>query len=81
MRRPIESEKLDNLNSIMKKIKSGDDIEAQFKIFSLFWITQPHYRKALINSLKLWHPNLWKMVRRAYYPTLWAENKLLEVIK
>lgn len=71
MIRPIESEKLDNLNSIMKKIKSGDDIEAQFKIFSLFWITQPHYRKTLINSLKLWHPNLWKLVLRAYYPTLW----------
>ena len=71
MIRTIESEKLDNLNSIMKKIKSGDDIEAQFKIFSLFWITQPHYRKALINTIKLWHPNLWKLVRRTYYPTLW----------
>lgn len=36
MIRPIESEKLDNLNSIMKKIKSGNDIEAQFNFFSLF---------------------------------------------
>lgn len=71
MRRPIQSKTQDDLNSIMKKIKSGNDIEAQFKIFSLFWITQPHYRKALINTLQLWHPNLWKLVRRAYYPTLW----------
>ena len=71
MRRPIQSKTQDDLNSIMKKIKSGNDIEDQFKIFSLFWITQPHYRKALINTLQLWHPNLWKMVRRAYYPTLW----------
>ena len=71
MRRPIQSKTQDDLNSIMNKIKSGNDIEAQFKIFSLFWITQPHYRKALINTLQLWHPNLWKMVRRAYYPTLW----------
>ena len=73
MRRPIQSKTQDDLNSIMKKIKSGNDIEDQFKIFSLFWITQPHYRKALINTLQLWHPNLWKMVRRAYNPTLWDQ--------
>ena len=73
MRRPIQSKTQDDLNSIMKKIKSGDDIEAQFKFFLYFWITQPHYRKALINTIKLWHPNLWKMVRRAYYPTLWDQ--------
>ena len=70
MRRPIQSKTQDDLNSIMKKIKSGDDIEAQFIIFSLYCITQFHYRKALINNLRLWHPNLSKMKRRAYYQIL-----------
>lgn len=73
MRRPIQSKTQDDLNSIMTKIKSGKDIETQFKIFSLFWLTHPNYRKALIGSLQLWYPNLWKMVRRAYYPTLWDQ--------
>jgi len=69
MEKPIISEKHDNLSSILEKIKSGKDIETQFKIFSLFWLTHPNYRKALISSLQLWHPKLWKMARRAYYPT------------
>lgn len=69
MEKPIISEKHDNLSSILEKIKSGKDIETQFKIFSLFWLTHPNYRKALISSLQLWHPKLWKMVKRAYYPT------------
>lgn len=71
MEKPIISEKHDNLSSILERIKSGKDIETQFKIFSLFWLTHPNYRKALIGSLQLWYPNLWKMVRRAYYPTFW----------
>ena len=53
MERQVISEKQDNLSSILEKIKSGKDIETQLKIFSLFWLTHPNYRKALISSLQL----------------------------
>jgi len=64
----ITSEKNDNLGSIMKKIKSGKDLNEKFINYSLFYITQPHYVKVINMSLQIWDPKLWKMGKKAYYP-------------
>lgn len=74
----ITSDKNDNLESLMEKIKSGKDLNEKFVIYSLFFVTQPHYIKVINMSLQIWEPELWKIVRKAYYPNLWQRviNKL-----
>ena len=74
----VTSGKNDNLESLMEKIKSGKDLKEKFAIYSLFFVTQPHYVKVINMSLQIWEPELWKMVKKAYYPNLWQRvmNKL-----
>lgn len=78
----ITSEKNDNLESLMKKIKSGKDLNEKFKIYSLFYVTQPHYVKVINMSLQIWEPKLWKMVKKVYYPNLFQRilNKLKQKV-
>lgn len=74
----ISSSENDNLESILEKIKSGANLEEKFKIYSLFYITQPGYRKAINMSIQLWEPELWKKVKKKLYPSLW--DKLINLI-
>ena len=71
----ISSSKNDNLESILEKIKSGTNLEQKFKIYTLFYITQPGYRNAINMSLQIWEPELLKKVKKGYYPTLWDKLK------
>ena len=74
----VFSSKDDNLESIIEKIKSGDNDKNKIVIYSMFKITRPEYTTAINISLQIGEPELWKKIKKAYYPSLWDKimNKL-----
>jgi hypothetical protein len=75
----ITSNKNDNLDSILEKIKSGKNLDEKINIYSMFRITHAHYTKVLNVSLQIWEPELWKIIKRSFYPSLW--QKILNKFK
>ena len=75
----ITSGPKDNLDSILEKIKSGENLKEKFDIYTLFRLTHPGYTIAVNMSLQIWEPYLWKTVKKAYYPTFW--DKLMNKLK
>ena len=74
----IFSSKDDNLESIIEKIKSGDNDKKKIGIYSMFKITRPEYTTAVNFSLQIEEPELWKKIKKTFYPSLWGKimNKL-----
>lgn len=74
----VFSSKDDNLESIIEKIKSGNNDKNKIGIYSMFRITQPKYTTAINFSSQIEEPELWKKIKKAYYPSVWDKimNKL-----
>lgn len=66
----IHATKDDNLDSIIKKILSQKNNESKLGVYSLFFITHSHYITGINVFLKIKDPELWKIIRKLYYPTL-----------
>ena len=62
----IAATKDDNTESIVKKILSRDNPIA---IYGMFKITHPHFIVAVNFTLQIHHPDVWLVIRKAYYPT------------
>jgi len=60
----------DNLDSIIKKILSQESMKSKFSVYSLFYITHKHYIPAVNMLLQFDDPELWKLIRKGFYPTL-----------
>lgn len=65
----MQSTKDDNLNTIIDKIMSAKSLDDKKKIYLMFAITHPHYTKAVNNTLLLFYPDFYKVVRKALFPT------------
>jgi hypothetical protein len=65
----VEATKDDNLNSITKKILSGKDLEDKMTIYLLFTMTHPNYTKVINMNLSMFHPDLHREIRKAFFPT------------
>ena len=65
----IQATKDDNLNSITEKILSGKDLDVKKSIYLLFTATHPHYIKVLHMNLAMYYPDLYKEIRKAFFPT------------
>jgi hypothetical protein len=63
---PIFASKDDNTESIVKKIVSQD---SPIGVYSMFKITHPHFIVAVNFTLQIHHPDVWLVIRKAYYPT------------
>lgn len=74
----VYATKEDNLNSITEKILSGKDLEEKKSIYLLFTVTHPHYIKVLHMNLALYYPDLYKEIRKAFFPT--PLDKLKKII-
>jgi hypothetical protein len=59
----------DNLDSIIEKILSQKSIDSKFGIYSMFYITHNHYIPGVNMLIQINDPKLWKLIRKAYYPT------------
>lgn len=66
----IHATKDDNLDSIIEKILSQKNNESKLGVYSLFFITHSHYITGVNVFLKIKDPELWKIIRKSYYPTL-----------
>lgn len=66
----VQATKEDNLNSIIEKILTQESTESKFSVYSMFFITHRHYIHGINMLLKIKDPELWKLIRKAYYPTL-----------
>jgi hypothetical protein len=66
----IHATKEDNLDSIIEKILSQKNNESKLGVYSLFFITHSHYITGVNVFLKIKDPELWKIIRKSYYPTL-----------
>tara|TARA_B110000003_G_scaffold276037_1_gene320573 strand:+ start:81 stop:416 length:336 start_codon:yes stop_codon:yes gene_type:complete len=62
----IAATKDDNTESIVKKIVSQD---SPIGVYSMFRITHPHFTVAVNFTLQIHHPEVWLVIRKAYYPT------------
>jgi hypothetical protein len=65
----VQSTKDDNLDSITKKILSGKDLKDKMSIYLLFTMTHPHYTKVINMNLAMFHPDLHRDLRKAFFPT------------
>ncbi len=65
----VQATKDDNLDSIIQKILSGKDLNDKMSIYLLFTITHPHYTKVINMNLSMFHPDLHKDIRKAFFPT------------
>lgn len=65
----VQSTKDDNLDSITEKILSGKDLNEKKSIYLLFTITHPHYKKAINMNLSMFYPDLYRDIRKAFFPT------------
>ena len=59
----------DNLDSIIEKILSQKSIDSKFGIYSMFYITHSHYVPGVNMLLQIKDPDLWKLIRKAFFPT------------
>jgi hypothetical protein len=65
----VQATKDDNLDSITEKILSGKDLNDKMSIYLLFTMTHPHYTKAINMNLSMFHPDLHRDIRKAFFPT------------
>ena len=74
----VFSSKDDNFESIIEKIKSSDNDKNKIIIYAMFRITHPKCIKAINFSLQIGEPELWKKIKKVYYPSVWDKimNKL-----
>ena len=66
----VQATKDDNLDSIIEKILSQKSIDSKFGIYSMFYITHNHYIPGVNMLIQINDPKLWKLIRKAYYPSL-----------
>ena len=66
----VQATKDDNLDSIIEKILSKTSIDSRLGIYSMFYITHSHYTPGVNMLLQIKDPELWKLIRKAFYPTL-----------
>ena len=69
----------DNLESIMDKILSQDSINSKFGVYSLFYITHNHYIPGINMLLQFKDPELWKLIRKSFYPTIF--DKMMKFLR
>lgn len=65
----VQATKDDNLDSITEKILSGKDLSEKKSIYLLFTMTHPHYTKVINMNLAVFHPDLHRDIRKAFFPT------------
>jgi hypothetical protein len=65
----VQATKDDNLDSITEKILYGKDLNEKKSIYLLFTMTHPHYKKAVDMNLSIFHPDLHRDIRKAFFPT------------
>lgn len=75
----VQATKDDNLESIMDKILSQDSINSKFGVYSLFYITHNHYIPGINMLLQFKDPELWKLIRRSFYPTIF--DKIMKFLR
>jgi hemoglobin-like flavoprotein len=66
----ILATKDDNLDSIIEKILSQDNLDSKLSIYRLFYITHSHYIPGINTLLQIKDPELWKLIRKSFYPTI-----------
>lgn len=66
----VHATKDDNLNSITDKILSGKDLDEKKSIYLMFTLTHPHYIKVLHMNLAMYYPDVYKEIRKAFFPNL-----------
>jgi hypothetical protein len=66
----VHATKDDNLNSITDKILSGKDLDEKKSIYLMFTLTHPHYTKVLHMNLAMYYPDVYKEIRKAFFPNL-----------
>lgn len=75
----VQATKDDNLESIMDKILSQDSINSKFGVYSLFYITHNHYIPGINILLQFKDPELWKLIRKSFYPTIF--DKMMKFLR
>lgn len=65
----VAATKDDNLSTIIEKIMSGKNLNDKKAIYLLFTMTHPHYTKAVNNTLLIFYPDFYKVIRKALFPT------------
>ncbi len=73
----VQATKDDNLDSIIEKILSQDSIDSKLSIYRLFYITHSHYIPGINMLLQIKDPELWKLIRKSFYPTIF--DKILKI--
>lgn len=66
----ILATKDDNLDSIIEKILSQDNLDSKLSIYRLFYITHSHYIPGINTLLQIKDPELWNLIRKSFYPTI-----------
>ncbi len=66
----INATKDDNADSIIEKILSQENINSRLQIYSMFYITHNHYIPMVNMILQIKDPELWKVVRKHFFPTI-----------
>jgi hypothetical protein len=65
----VQATKDDNLDSITEKILSGKDLNEKKSIYLLFTMTHSNYTKGINMNLAMFHPDLYRDIRKAFFPT------------
>ena len=65
----VTASKDDNLDSIVEKIVSGENEKNRLAIYGMFMITHSHYTFAVKMMLQTNNPEVWREIRKVYYPT------------
>ncbi len=66
----VQATKDDNLDSIIEKILSQESIKSKFSVYSMFYITHKHYIPGINMLIQINDPELWKLIRKGFYPTI-----------
>lgn len=66
----VQATKDDNQDSIIKKILSQESIKSKFSVYSMFYITHKHYMPGINMLIQINDPELWKLIRKGFYPTI-----------
>ena len=71
----VQATKDDNLDSIIEKILSQESIKSKFSVYSMFYITHKHYMPGINMLIQINDPELWKLIRKGFYPTILDKMK------
>lgn len=66
----VQATKVDNLDSIIEKILSQESMKSKFSVYSMFYITHKHYMPGINMLIQINDHELWKLIRKGFYPTL-----------